>query len=126
MRKLKLIELLNNLKGNPEIVLWNGAVGDWMDLSPKLIEGELVKLTFAYFCRAVEGEEKQIDHKFQLTPEVTKEWAASYRKHYTWEVNSCVTSDDITKGIYKAKRVIFINAKSRGVTTWDRLGSISY
>jgi hypothetical protein len=32
MKKSKLIEMLNRLEGDPEIKLWNGMVGDWMDM----------------------------------------------------------------------------------------------
>lgn len=33
MRKNQLIELLQQLKGNPEIVVWNGLVGDIMPIA---------------------------------------------------------------------------------------------
>jgi len=30
MRKNKLIELLQSIKGNPEIVIWDGRIGDYL------------------------------------------------------------------------------------------------
>lgn len=32
MRKNKLIEILQSMSGNPEIVMWNGYVGDFMPI----------------------------------------------------------------------------------------------
>ena len=41
MKKNDLIELLNGIKGNPDIVLWNGMVGDYMHIKG-LEEGDLL------------------------------------------------------------------------------------
>ena len=49
MRKNDLIKLLQTIEGNPEIVLWNGFVGDYQNISPKLVEGDLVKKTLEYY-----------------------------------------------------------------------------
>lgn len=45
MRKNKLIELLNSIPGNPDIVIWNGFVGDIQDIDSEIVERELVKHT---------------------------------------------------------------------------------
>jgi len=37
MKKSKLIEMLNSLPGDPDVLLWNGWVDDWQDLS--LVQG---------------------------------------------------------------------------------------
>lgn len=42
MKKDKLIELLSQIKGNPDIYLWNGFVGDYVDVVSKFITCELV------------------------------------------------------------------------------------
>lgn len=44
MRKNDLIAKLQNIKGNPEVVLWNGFVGDYQHLAEPT-EGDLVKKT---------------------------------------------------------------------------------
>jgi hypothetical protein len=128
MKKDKLIKMLQDIPGNPDIVLWNGMVGDWMDISPKPIEQELVKQSFDHFVRHVEFERKRDknDFDYKLPAVEVEKLKSSYRRHYSWELNEFVTEDDITSGSYKAKRVVVINAKPRGVSTWDRLGKIEY
>lgn len=128
MKKSKLIELLNALEGDPDIVLWNGMVGDWMDISPKLIQGELVKQTFNTFCSRVEYEEKRTknDWDHTLKAEDMAELKSCYKKNYNWEMNDFVTLEDIKEKRYQVKKVLFLNAKPRGVSTWDRFGNISY
>ncbi len=128
MRKDKLIALLQSIKGNPDIVLWNGMVGDWMDVSPKLVDHSLVKISFDHYVKTVEFEEKRNrndwDHK--LSNAEVEKLKRSYQKHYGWEMNEFVTTDDVKEGRYKEKQVVIINAKPRGVKTWDRLGDIEY
>ena len=48
MRKNDLIKMLKEIKGNPEVVLWNGMVGDWMPVG-KLSESYLTKITKHYW-----------------------------------------------------------------------------
>ena len=43
-----------------------------------------------------------------------------------WECNEFVTQEDIETGRYMEKPVVYINAKKRGVSTWERLGNIHY
>lgn len=128
MKKDKLIKLLEALPGNPDIVLWNGMVGDWMDVAPALVEASLVKMSFEAYVRHVEFEHKRDrnDFDFKLSPEQIEELKKSYRKHYQWECNEFVTAKDVKNGTYTKKRVWYINAKRRGVSTWDRLGDIEY
>jgi len=38
MKKSALIALLNTVKGNPEIKIYNGFVDDWMNISPEIME----------------------------------------------------------------------------------------
>ena len=128
MKKSKLIALLNQIKGDPDIVLWNGMVGDWMDVNPKLIEGELVKQSFETAVRMYEFEKKRDKNDFDyvLPQKERDEYKKSWRKHWKWEDNEFVTKDDIASGSYLSKRVVYIDAKKRGVHTWDRLGDIDY
>lgn len=126
MRKNDLIKLLQGIEGNPEIVLWNGLVGDWMGIKG-LSESYLTKITKEHYIFGCEAEEKiskkDFDHK--LSPEAYEELVKRYSK-FPWEVNEYVTAEDITEKRYKIKRVVYIDAKLRGETSYDRLGSISY
>lgn len=129
MKKSKLIELLNTLEGDPDIVLWNGMVGDWADISPKLAEGRLVKETLKWYLRfaAMEKRRDLNDFAVELTPEEVEECKVDYkREKFDWVIGEFVSDKAIAEGHYKEKRVVFIDAEPRGVDTWDRLGKISY
>ena len=56
MRKNDLIKLLQAIEGNPDIVLWNGIVGDYQNISTKLVEGELYKQTFEDYFESFRKE----------------------------------------------------------------------
>lgn len=129
MKKSKLIELLNTIEGDPEIKLWNGYVDDYMDIG-ELVRTDLVKMDLPYFietirlddCRKVGGEPKT----FQLSPSEDQYARKCYKKHHNWEFNQYVTEDDIKAKRYKRKKVVILNAKLRGVNTFDRIGGMSY
>ena len=126
MRKNDLIKMLQEIKGNPEVVLWNGMVGDWMPVG-KLSESYLTKITKQYWLQTVCNEEK-IDKKdwdFVIPQAELSLLEKQYRK-FQWESNEFVTSEDIASKRYKMKKVIYIDAKTRGVKTFDRFGSIKY
>lgn len=48
MRKNDLIELLQSIKGNPEIMFWNGLVGDVVPLTKNIFPIELHKNSLEY------------------------------------------------------------------------------
>lgn len=43
-----------------------------------------------------------------------------------WELNEYVSEEDIANKRYKKKSVVFIQPKKRGVSTFDRSGTIEY
>ena len=126
MKKDKLIKMLSEIPGNPDITLWNGMVGDWMDIG-NLVEGDLVKQTLSHHIRHVQFDEckQRNDWTYELPPAELDSLKKSYRS-IQWDHNPFVTQDDIKEGHYKSKRVVYINAKTRGISTWDRLGQMSY
>lgn len=127
MKKNDLIKLLSELKGNPEVVLWNGFVGDYMNIKG-LEEGHLTKQSRKSYIEACEFEvkrdRKDFDYKFSL--EDVEQAKRDYRKYIGWEYNEYIFEDQIEKGNYISKRVVYIEAKSRGINTFDRAGGISY
>jgi hypothetical protein len=128
MKKSKLIEMLNAIPGNPDIKLWNGMVGDWMEIDPKLIEQVLVKQTLEHWlemCRYQDRRDKK-DPDYQMPPEEIAELTKRYSKLHQWEMNPFVTLEDVENKRYRAKNVLIMQAKSRGVKTFDRMGDISY
>lgn len=128
MKKSKLIEMLNRLEGDPEIKLWNGMVGDWMDIAPKLVPSDLVKQTRAHWlemCRLQECRDRQ-DWDYQLPDEEVAQLKKDYNKVNTWDLNPYVTLEDVKEGRYSVKTIYLLNTKTRGVKTFDRLGNIDY
>ena len=127
MKKDKLIEMLNKIEGNPDILLWNGLVADWMDIESKPIEQILTKETVNHYLDAVRWERcrdtKNID--YQLTEEELVS-AKRNSKELAWELNEFITEDDIKTKRHKSKTVFFLNAKTRGETFFDRAGTVKY
>ena len=127
MKKTKLIKLLQDIPGNPDILLWNGYVQDWVGIDPAVIKGYLVKKTLEYYSESVRIEEciDRKDWKHQLS-EDTKIELAKYHRTFPWEYNEWVTQDSIDANHYKGKRVYFLQNKRRGIKTFDRGGGIEY
>ena len=114
MRKDKLIKILQNIKGNPEVVLWNGFVDDWMPILEPFVF-ELARIKKSALKNLIEKQ-----HNTSITDDHLNE---SF-KNYSW-----VEVDEYTskyKTMYNTKKVILINAGSRNKHTYDRGGRISY
>jgi hypothetical protein len=128
MKKSKLIALLNTLEGDPDIKLWNGMVGDWMEISPALVPQDLVKQNFDHWlemCR-LEGCIDRKDWNYQMPKEEVERLTKNYPKLHQWEMNPYITMEDIKKKHYKMKKILLLQPKVRGIKTWDRMGDISY
>lgn len=128
MKKSKLIEMLNRLEGDPEIKLWNGMVGDWMDIDKELVPSDLVKQTLAHWlemCR-VEACKDRRDWDYQMPAEEVARLKKDYNKVNTWELNPYVTLEDVQEKRYSLKNIYILNAKTKGVKSFDRLGEIDY
>lgn len=129
MKKNDLIKILQNLKGNPEIVLWNGMVQDYMHIDPDIQEDFLFKYTWEGMqeaCRLDRCRDLR-DMSFQFTEEETKELRECYLRHHKWEFNRYMTEEDCGPGgWHKKKKVLIIQPKLRGETSFDRIASISY
>lgn len=128
MKKSKLIEMLNALPGDPEIKLWNGMVGDWMDISPALVPSDLVKETLDHWlemCRLEECVDRR-DWTYQMPAEEIADLTKRYPKVHKWELNPYVTLDDVKKKHYNLKKIFILNAKIKGEKSYDRMGDISY
>jgi hypothetical protein len=126
MRKNELIAKLQGIKGNPEIVLWNGMVSDWMPIG-SLSEQVLTKYSLNGMIEACRREECQ-DRKepnFQFTDQEKKELEVSYRKHHNWEFNQFVDVRNLPKSMTK-KKVYMLDAKLRWVSVFDRVSGYSY
>jgi hypothetical protein len=113
MRKRQLIELLEKISGNPEVVLWEGFVGDYMHIDKDITVHELVKRSrdlIGLRCKSKEEIEQAFRNQDWDFPNPNIETIEEYNKWY---------------GQHK-KKVILISPKPRGKSTFDRLGNISY
>jgi hypothetical protein len=128
MRKNDLIKMLQNLKGNPEIVLWNSIVGDYMPLENKLTDGFVFKMRQDAALRYYEYERRSDlkDFTYSLTTEEKQDMIKAYKENYKWEHSDFITNKDIKDKIYQSKKVIYLSPKPSGKTHWDRMGTIEY
>jgi hypothetical protein len=130
MKKNQLIEQLQKIKGNPEIKMWNGYVDDWMNFH--LVENILVKETEEHIRFGIEMQWKERNKTWEIPPDIQNELdaAVKYRLETDeWETPNefLQTKEDWDKWYGKnVKRTVFINAKTRGKKSWDRLGDIRY
>lgn len=120
MKKSKLIELLLKLEGDPEVLLWNGFVSDWVDIG-SVIEYDLVKQTFEDYCRRVEYEEKRnrLSWEYKLSEEEIKGLKKHYRKVCKWEVNEFVDEEQLQKNTIVARELY---SSTPNKSTW-KLGT---
>lgn len=129
MKKNKLIQILQNMKGNADIKVWNGYAGDWQDFD--LVEQELVKESEEFIRWWIEAEWKQ-ENKNSIIPEdVQKELDEIITrrvKEREWDFPNHYVSEENMERWYgkNRKRIFLINAKLRGKSTFDRMGDINY
>lgn len=127
MKKSKLLELLADIPDDGEVYIWNGFVQDWMDIG-QVEEAHLCKMSNSYMremCRLEKCHDVK-DWSAQLTGKEIKEANAAWRQNYKWELNPYVTEQDVKEGRYKMKHAFILNAKTKGETTFDRFGNLSY
>jgi hypothetical protein len=128
MRKNDLIKALQEMKGNPEVLFWNPMVSDWMNIW--ISEHELSKQTLeAYLLLCLHQRRQELKNKdFEFPPEEVEHLKKLYKKVCEWESNEFVDRNSklFGKKLRDWKKVLFIEAKPRNKTTWDRLGTIGY
>jgi hypothetical protein len=127
MKKHDLIDLLLKIDGNPEIVLWNGFVGDVQQINPEIQDDYLVKQSFEARMNGLIVEKARDLGTWPVS--LTKEeytQAKSRHNFEPYEYNQWVSLDDIKRGYYKKKRVLILQAKPSGKEYHDRLGKVRY
>ena len=132
MKKNKLIELLNNIKGNPDIYLWNGMVGEFVDIG-EILPNYLVKMRWEYYlncCKMEYIKDKKMTFEeyesFQFSDEEIARFKIHYKNDQPWESNPFVDLDDVKKKRYHVKNIYGIDSKRAGKTFFDRQGKIEY
>lgn len=125
MRKNDLIAYLQSIKGNPEVLIWNGFVSDWHSIEP--CTTKLTKIDKKYFLESCRIK-RCIDTKnweYQLTAEELQRAEKSYSNH-EYEHNVFVGQEDLKEKRYKQKQVVMLQGKPRGISTYDRIGGLKY
>lgn len=126
MRKEKLIELLQNIPGNPNILLWNGFVNDWTDIDKELVPVQMGKETVEFLYNAILREKLELgvapsEELSKLAMARAKEL---HKKRPSDVLNPYVDDEDVKKWYGNSVRTAyFINAKSRNKSTFGFGGS---
>ena len=128
MKKNTLIKLLQDIEGNPDIVVWNGFVEEYQHIDTDLLQCELVKET-------VEFREKNLITEWYLNnqsaiipiDELSKLAKNLYKKD-DWKLpNPYITKEEFKQWYgNKRKKVVILNLKKRNKTHSDRTGKLRY
>jgi hypothetical protein len=88
----ELIKLLNELKGDPDILLWNGHVGDWVDIDSNLVETDLVRETFEGYCTSLRYERavELRDGSYEIPEDEIRELKKIFPTISAWDFNAWV------------------------------------
>ncbi len=122
MRKSEIMALLDNIDGDPEIMLWNGLVNDYMPIKE-------VCLLYLYMpdpkkIRAISDKQRTADNKSPLSDDefeiVKKRWSIK-----GWELKTCQREIDMVCSIFR-KPVIMLYAGRRNKVNHSRNGDIRY
>ena len=123
MRKNDLIKKLQAMEGNPEIMLWNGLVGDFVPIG-HIGDADLVKQTKDNYMKIAMWRNQR--DGVQPDTEYLKELEQTYQRVCKYELNRFVTQEHVKAGYYKKKRIMYIDAKLTGKRSMDRRGVIEY
>lgn len=131
MTKSELIELLEDIDGDPEMKIWNGLVEDYVDISPELFQDTLVKETEEHIREGITNEIMVSRGTVNLSEE-DRTWIEKVVekriKEDEWDVpNRFVKEEDFERWYGESKKdIVAIQPKTSGKTYWDRCGEIKY
>lgn len=121
MKKQELIDYLQNIKGNPDVIFYNGFVDDWHNISieENILSREVANDVEYRKILDFERDEKGIN---PITDNEFSNWIKKHKKG-KWilnEIEEC--------SLYKIqkKKIILIQAKIKGENYFDRCGKMSY
>ena len=117
---MKAKDLIAILEKNPEqeIKLYNGFVGDWVDIS--IEECELVKTKDSTLLEQINYQNKR-----EGLPIWSKLQEGKYKKR-DWELKNRFVDYVKSKSHYDFKNVFMIQGTKRNKQTFDRHGDIEY
>lgn len=118
MKKNKLIELLQNIKGNPDIVIWNGLTEDYHHIN-KIEPVYLYKQSKKKRLKDINNE------RFRDGLDPITEEQVQGEDDYGFP-NSYFDDQDIKRIYDKKKKVWIIESKLRNKTSVGRVSSFKY
>lgn len=132
MKKSELIKKLNEINGDPEVLVWNGFVGDYQKVSSNVEETMLFKECADSIFKNLVFEEMKNRKSFDELPEdlmvKLRAEAKEYASKREWELRNLHFDDETVKRVYgkNKKKVVILELKNRGKEAFDRLGTFSY
>ena len=136
MKKKDLIKLLEDVSDDAEVLIWNGFVGDFQDISPcpesvTLTRSSLAKW-YTWLKFDLMKELSSIEGGWVLlNREQKKQCYEKAKRMYRKTLKDSMEGFTYSRypdprGGNESKEAIFLHTTSRGLETFDRIGSISY
>jgi len=130
MTKIELINHLQSINGNPEVMIWNGLVNDYVPLHSDIFTNNLYRKSVRmFFVEARMKRGKPYSHKFTLS-ELWEMRAEAKQSHKLASHEPYVPSlpDEKLSDYHNPnpKQIIVLQQGKVNKTYQDRLGSIEY
>ena len=131
MRKNQLIELLQEIKGNPEVMVWNGLVDDYMPLG-SVDTNTLYKQSTDFIYKKLVYDYQERNNSFDKPPieiqEKFREKATALFKKETYGLPNMYLDQDQFSDWYgnNKKVIISLNPKPTGKVSEGRSCNITY
>lgn len=131
MRKNQLIELLQGIKGNPEVMVWNGIVDDYMPIG-SVDTNTLYKQSIDFIYKKLVYDYQERNNSFDKPPigiqEKFREKATALFKKETYELPNMYLDQDQFSDWYgnNKKVIISLNPKPTGKVSEGRSCNITY
>ena len=131
MRKNQLIELLQGIKGNPEVMVWNGLVDDYMPLG-SVDTNTLYKQSIDFIYKKLVYDYQERNNSFDKPPvdiqEKFREKATALFKKETYELPNMFLDQDQFSDWYgnNKKAIISLNPKPTGKVSEGRSCNLTY
>ncbi|MGL4582644.1 MAG: hypothetical protein ACRCVU_06640 [Flavobacterium sp.] len=131
MKKNQLIQILQGIKGNPEVMIWNGLVNDVMPIGD-VSEDTLYKLSKEHIYETLEFDQKRFAKSFDDLPQDVKQRLKERAEEITKKAQYEYPNQYLHPSEYpcwynkRVKKIAVISAKVTGKVHEDRWGTITY
>ena len=131
MRKSKLIQLLQQIDGNPEIYIWNGLVDDFMPLK-KIYPDKLYKTCTQFIYKQLIYDWKFTNNTFEppsqeICNSIMKKAIKASKSAKYETANQFLEAEQYIEWYgNRPKNIIALYPSNTGKTYEDRIGQITY